>query len=68
MHINYISKKANKRLYAIRLLKKSGVEINDLVQIYCSLIRSVLECASPVWSDLPDYLASAIESIQIKAF
>ena len=54
MHIDYVFKKANKRLYAIRLLKKSGVTTEDLVKIYCSLIRSVLEYAAPVWLDLPD--------------
>ena len=67
MHIDYVFKEANKRLYAIRLLKKSGVTTDDLVEIYCSLIRSVLEYAAPVWSDLPDYLASVVESIQKKA-
>ena len=47
-HIDYLFKKANKRLYALRILKKSGVAIDDLVKIFCPLIRSVLEYASPV--------------------
>lgn len=51
-----MSKKANKRLFALRLLTKSGATPDDLVKIYCSLIRSVLEHASPVWAVLPDYL------------
>ena len=68
MHTDYVFKEANKRLYAFKLLKKSGVATEDLVKIYCSLIRSVLEYAAPVWSDLPDhYLASVVESIQKKA-
>ena len=67
MHIDCVFKKANKRLYNIRLLKKSGVATEDLVKVYCSLIRSVLEYAAPVWSDFPDYLASGVESIQKKA-
>ena len=46
-HVEYIVKRANKRLYALRLLKKSGLPHTDLVQIYCSLIRSVVEYASP---------------------
>ena len=53
--------------YSFRPLKKSGVATEDLVKIYCSLIRSVLEYAAPVWSDLPDYLVSVVESIQKKA-
>ena len=36
----------------------------DLVRIYCSLICSVLEYASPVWAALPEYLVSTLESIQ----
>ena len=36
----------------------------DLVRIYCSFIRLVLEYASPVWAALPEYLVSTLESIQ----
>jgi len=67
VHIHYVFKKANKWLYAIWLLKKAGVATEDLVENYCSLLRSFLEYAAPVWLYLPDYLASVIESIQKKA-
>ena len=30
----------------------------------CSLVRSVLEYASPVWAGLPSYLSDLIESVQ----
>ena len=43
IHIGYVFKKANTRLQAIRLKKKAGVATEDLVEIYCSLVRSVLE-------------------------
>ena len=66
-HIAYLFKKANKRLYALRIVKKSGVAIDDLVKIFCALIRSVLEYASPVWAALPEYLDNVIESVQRKA-
>ena len=49
VHIEYIMKKASKRLYALRSLKKARVQPSDLVGIYCALIRSVLEYAAPVW-------------------
>ena len=52
--IDYLFKKVNKRLYALRILKKSGVPVDDLVKIFCALIRSVLEYTSPVWAALPD--------------
>ena len=35
--------------------------------IYCSLIRSVLEYAAPVWACLPEYLNELIESVQRRA-
>ena len=38
-----------------------------VVSIYCALIRSVLEYASPVWAALPLYLDNLIESVQRKA-
>ena len=64
VHIEHIVKKANKRLYALRALKKSGLTITQLVQVYCSIVRSVLEYACPVWAALPKYLEDAIESVQ----
>ena len=66
VHIEHIVKKANKRLYALRTLKKSGLTIKQLVQVYCSIVRSVLEYACPVWVALPKYLDDAIESVQQK--
>ena len=67
VHIEHIVKKANKRLYALRALKKSGLTITQLVQVYCSIVRSVLEYACPVWAALPKYLEDAMESVQKRA-
>ena len=39
----------------------------QLVQLYCSIVRSVLEYACPVWAVLPKYLDDAIESVQKRA-
>ena len=60
-HIESILKKANSRLYALHQLKKSGLNQQDLVLVYCSFIRSCVEYASPVWSDLTVTLANLIE-------
>ena len=55
IHIEYIVKKANGRLYALRTLKKSNLTTMQLVQVYCSIVRSVLELACPVWAAPPKY-------------
>ena len=67
-HCDEMLKKAYKRLYPLRSLKAAGLEQNDLVLVYCSLVRSVVEYASPVWAALPKYLDDLLESVQKKAF
>ena len=67
MHCDYIVKKANRRLYALRQLKKCKVPSADIVHIYCALIRSILEYASAVFADLPKYLACYLENVQKRA-
>ena len=67
VHCDYIVKKANRRLYAFRSLKKCGVPTCDLITVYCSLIRSVIEYASAVFANLRKYLSDALERIQKRA-
>ena len=68
-HIDYINGKASKRLYFLRRLKRSGLEDRELIVLYVSMIRSVLEYACPVWSTcLTIGLSDTIESIQKRAF
>ena len=59
-------KKAIKRLFALRTLKTAGLGTNDLVLVYCSIVRSIVEHASPVWAAIPLYLEELIESVQRK--
>ena len=63
LHVDKLLKKANSRNYALRLLKKAGLNLSDIVHIYCSLIRY----ASPVWSGLPNTLSDLIEAVQKRA-
>ena len=63
----YGFKKANSRLYALRLLKKAGLLPVDILQIYVSFIRPRIEYASPVWSSLPKSLSDLLESVQKRA-
>ena len=66
-HIDYVFKKAKKRLYALRLLARSKVPAEDLIAIYCALVRSILEYGSPVWAALPENLSDVVEGVQRKA-
>ncbi|KAI0220548.1 hypothetical protein LSAT2_027945 [Lamellibrachia satsuma] len=50
-HIDEITAKASQRLYFIILLNRAGVESHHLVNIYTSLVRSVVESSS----QLPKY-------------
>ena len=38
-----------------------------LIQVYCSLVRPILEYASPVWAALPNCLVQLVESVQKSA-
>ena len=51
----------------LRTLKRIGLCTNDLVLVYCSIVRSTVEYASPVWAAIPLYLDELIESVQRKA-
>ena len=67
-HVNYICEKGSKRLYFIRVLKRSGVESNDLVKIFLVTIRSILEYACELWHPgLTMAQSSKIESLQKRA-
>ena len=55
------------RLFLLRTLKRVGLGTNDLVLVYSSIVRSIIEYASPVWAAIPLYLDELIESVQRKA-
>ena len=66
-HCECVVKKANRHLYATRQLKKCGVPQGNLVSIYCSIVRSILENVSVVFANLPEYLSQDLERIQRRA-
>ena len=46
-------------------LKRAGIDQTDLLKIYLSVIRPVLEYACQVWHTcLPKYLCNKIETVQ----
>ena len=60
--------KASKNLYALRLLKRAGVQEQDVLKVFRSSVRPILEYAVQAWQDIPDYLSDRIESVQKRAF
>ena len=67
-HIDKITAKASQRLYCIILLNRAGVESQHLVNIYTSLVRSVVEYACQVWhTNLTKQQTKQLESIQRRA-
>ena len=57
----------NKRLYILRQLFKCGLAKSEIVNVYCTLIRPVIEYASVVFSNHPTNLSKLIENIQKRA-
>jgi hypothetical protein len=67
-HIHNIVKKASKRLYMLRLLKRSNACIDTLITVYTTIIRPVVEYACQVWhNNIQQYLCEDIEKIQKRA-
>ena len=56
-HVNNIIKKASKRLYFLRQLKRANVRVAEMICFYCTCVRSLVEYASPVFHyGIPNYL------------
>lgn len=68
IHVDNICAKASNRLYALRILKRNGVPVANLLTIFCTFIRPVLEYACQVWhTSLPSTLSDQIEHVQKRA-
>jgi len=67
-HVDYISKKAGQRIYFLCLLKRAGKTPGDIVAVYTSLIRPVLEYACEAWHPgLTKKQSNTIEHLQMRA-
>ena len=67
-HVEFMVSKASRRIYFLCLLKRAGIPPLDIVAVYCSIIRSVLEYASEIWHPgLTQEHTHAIEHIQKRA-
>jgi len=63
-----IAKKATKRLYFLKVLKRAGLPPHDLLHYYVAVIRPVLEYCSCIWHhNITNKLSLQIEAIQKRA-
>ena len=67
-NIDQICSKASQRIYLLCLLRRSGVSPQDILHVYTSMIRPVLEYACEVWhTQLTVEQSDALEHIQKRA-
>ena len=50
VHVAKIISKASSRLYILRRLKHHGLPYSDLLTVYLSIVRPLMEYATPVWA------------------
>ena len=63
-HCAYLHTKGSQRLYLLVLLRRAGVSDHDILRIYTSMIRLVLEYAAPVWhTSLSQEQSERLESV-----
>ena len=62
-HVDYIIKKARKKLYSLRVLRRARVSQLNILRIYLSTVRPVLEYAVPVWQSTVSYTHLTLPTI-----
>ena len=68
LHVENIVKKSSKRIYMLRLLKRSKADMKTLVVLYTTTIRPILEYACQVWHfNIQKFLSDDIERVQKRA-
>ncbi|XP_063419173.1 uncharacterized protein LOC134701992 [Mytilus trossulus] len=66
-HINLMQKRANNAIYVIRDIKgMGGISRSKLLQIYNSMVRSIMEYACPVWQITSAENMKKLEAVQRK--
>ena len=64
-HADLIVNEASKKLYSLRILCRAGVAQDNILKVYLSTVRPVIE-----YDDgrlIPDYLSDVIERVQRRA-
>ena len=66
-YVDCIIAKPAKHLYSLRLLKHPSVNPHDILKVYISNVRSILEYVIQVQWDISEYLSDRIDCIQKRA-
>ena len=67
-HVLGVIDKLYGKLWTLRFLKKSGMSQNNLLQIYCSVLRPSAEYSSIIYNSLiPEYVSAKLEAVQRQA-
>ena len=66
--MDYIIRKAQRKLFCLNILRRSKLSPKDIITIYCSKVRPIVEYAAPVWhSGLTREQSESLEDIQVRA-
>ena len=67
-HVDTICAKASQRTYLLYILKRSGLDPKEIITVFCSTVRPILEYACQVWHTcLTQECSDKIEKIQRRA-
>lgn len=64
VHFDIVTKKACKRLYIIRNLKRAGMDSLSLFRVYCALIRPVLIHGFQCFCNAPNFLLRSFSRVE----
>ena len=62
-HVSFIEKKCSQRMYILRRIR-AVTSKEQFINIYCALVRSLLEYACPVFVGIPTNLSKRLQRIQ----
>ena len=66
-HVEMVVKKANKRFFILRNLKRSGCPTKILIHVYRAMIQSLFIYCFPVFCNLPRYLLEKLNRVEKRA-
>ena len=67
-HIDYVVGRAQSKMFCLNMLRRSKLSPKDIMGVFCSKIRPILEYAAPVWhGGLTEEQSEALENIQVRA-